>query len=207
MIYSSFAMDFVTLLTTINPVAVVPLFLSAAEGLDEQERRRALRKAIVVAAGILLVFLIAGELLLGALGVSLDAFRIAGGLVLLLIGLRMVFAEIKQPSEKPEVVQAGRDISVFPLATPFIAGSGAILSIVLLTENSLHSWPEQAGTAGTMCLVLILIYAILRAADSIQRILGMTGINVVSRITGLVLTALAMQVMINGLRSVFPGWC
>lgn len=206
MSYTHFWVDFATLLTTINPVGVIPLYLALTEGLEARERARVLRKAILVSVGILLAFLIAGEPLLNALGVTLDAFRIAGGLILLLIGLRMVFADNHEQGSKPEAEKARRDIAVFPLAMPFIAGSGAIMSIVLLTENDLHSLPQQAGTAGTMCLVLILCYAILRAADTIQRLLGSTGINVVARISGMVVTALATQVMINGLRNSFPGW-
>ena len=206
MSYTHFWVDFVTLVTTINPVAVVPLYLALTEGLEAQERTRVLRKATLVAAGILLVFLVAGETVLNALGVTLDAFRISGGLILLFIGLRMVFADGHEQGSTLEAGKVTRDIAVFPLAMPFIAGSGAIMSIVLLTENDLHNLPQQAGTAGTMCLVLILVYAILRVADTIQRLLGWTGINVVSRIMGLVVTSLAMQVMISGLRNVFPGW-
>jgi multiple antibiotic resistance protein len=105
----------------------------------------------------------------------------------------------------PDAAKVPRDIAVFPLAMPFIAGSGAIMSIVLLGENDLHSLPQKAGTAGTMCLVLIIVYVILRAADAIQRLLGSTGINVVSRTMGLIITALATQVMITGVRNLFPG--
>jgi multiple antibiotic resistance protein len=205
MSYSHFWVDFVTLMTMINPVAVIPLYLSVTEGMSARERVMALRKATLVATGILLAFLIAGEPMLNALGVTLDAFRIAGGLILLLIGLRMVFAEARGPASNPDAAKAPRDIAVFPLAMPFIAGSGAIMSIVLLTENDLHSLPQKAGTAGTMCLVLIIVYVILRAADGIQRLLGSTGINVVSRIMGLVVTALATQVMIIGAQNIFTG--
>src|SRR5262249_35192023 len=135
--------------------------------------------------------------------VTLNAFRIAGGLVLLLLGLRMMFDVGHEPEPARETPMASRDIAVFPLAMPLIAGPGAIMSIVLLTANDLHSIPQQAGTAIAMGLVLAVTYAVLKAAAPIHRLLGSTGTNVVARITGLVLTALAVQAMLVGLQNVF----
>ena len=110
----------------------------------------------------------------------------------------------RQPEPTRETDAASRDIAVFPLAMPLIAGSGAITAIVLLTENALHNIPQQAGTAITLCLVLAINYAVLKSAGPIHRLLGSTGTNVVARVTGLVLTALAVQVIIVGCQNVSP---
>jgi multiple antibiotic resistance protein len=205
MIFANFWIDFVTLLVTINPICVIPLYLALTNGLSSAARTSALRRAALVSMAILLIFLIVGEIALSALGVTLNAFRVAGGLVLLLIGLRMVFDEGLWMNPTRDNDTTGRDIAVFPLAMPLIAGPGAIMVIVLLTENNLHSIPQQAGTAITMCLVVAITYAILRAAESIHRLLGSTGTSVVARVTGLVVTALAVQTMIVGFQNLFSA--
>ena len=203
--FTHFWIDFVTLLATMNPIAVIPTYITLTDGLAPTARTRVLRRAILVSAAILLVVLIVGEFYLDALGVTLDALRIAGGLVILLVGLRMVFDDGRQPEPTRETDATSRDIAVFPLAMPLIAGSGAITSIVLLTENDLHNIPQQAGTAITLCLVLVINYAVLKSAGTIHRLLGSTGTAVVARVTGLVLIALAVQVMSVGFQNVFPA--
>ncbi len=142
-----FLVDFVTLLTVMNPVAVIPIYINLTAELQTAERKRVLIRAILVSFGILIAFLIVGEPVLESLGVTLNAFRIAGGIVLLILGMRMIFDE-QGHAHPPQTGQAtSDDIAVFPLAMPMIAGSGAILSIILLTENDLHALQEQASTA------------------------------------------------------------
>jgi multiple antibiotic resistance protein len=202
---SSFWIDFATVLTTINPPAVVPLYLSLTKDLEQRERARVLRKGVLVAAVILLSFIAIGELILNALGVTLDAFRIAGGMVLMMVGLNMVFQDNTTDEQDSRRIHHTTDIAVFPLAMPFLAGSGAILAVVLLTQNDVHGFTDQAGTGVATLLVLFVCYLILRGADAIQRSLGKTGIAVMAKISGLVITALATQVMITGLSNAFPG--
>ena len=203
--FTHFWIDFVTLFTMLNPIHVIPAYLALTGGLEPVSRRKILRRAILVAGAILLLFLILGEIVLSALGVTLNAFRIAGGLVILLIGLRMVFGDDERTEAVTENKSKSRDIAVFPLAMPLIAGSGAIMAIILLTENNLHDVPQQIGTGLTMCLVLALNYVALEAAGPIHRFLGSTGVAVVARVTGLVITAIAVQSIIVGLQNVFPG--
>ena len=163
--FTHFWIDFVTLLAVMNPIAVIPAYITLTDGLAPVARTRVLRRAILVSAAILLVFLIVGEFYMDALGVTLDAFRIAGGLVILLVGLRMVFDDGRQPDPTRETDATSRDIAVFPLA---------------------------------------ITYEVLKTAGPIHRLLGSTGTNVVARVTRLVLTALAVQVIIAGCQNVSP---
>jgi len=144
-------------MATIDPFSVIPVYIGLTHDLTADARSRVLLRAILIAFGILFAFLIVGELALDAMGISVDAFRIAGGIVLLLVGVRMVFAQGTQ-SEPGGDTMAGRDIAVFPLGMPYVAGPAAIMSIVLLTENDLHSIPQQACTPLiSLCLVLTLL--------------------------------------------------
>ena len=200
--FANFWTDVVTLLATIDPFSVIPAYIGLTHELSPDARARTLLRSILIAFAILLAFMIVGELALNAMGVSVDAFRIAGGIVLLLVGVKMVFAQSLQTGPG-EHATAGRDIAVFPLGMPYIAGPAAIMSIVLLTENDLHSIPQQACTLISMCIVLTITYLVLRGAAPMQRILGATGINVMARIMGLVLASLAVQALITGLKNVF----
>ena len=200
--FANFWTDVSTLMATIDPFSVIPVFIGLTHGLTPDARARVLLRAISIAFAILFAFLIVGELALNAMGISVDAFRIAGGIVLLLVGVKMVFAQGTETGPG-EQASAGRDIAVFPLGMPYVAGPASIMSIVLLTENDLHSIPQQACTLISMCLVLTVTYLVLRAATPLQRLLGATGINVMGRIMGLVLASLAVQALITGLRNVF----
>jgi multiple antibiotic resistance protein len=198
-------MDFAMLLTTINPLSAVPWYLGLTEGIQQQERLRILRKATIVSFFILLGFLMVGEIALKLLGVSVDGFRLGGGLVLLIVGLKLVFSDVDLSRDPEEERKFRGDIAVFPMAMPYIAGPAAMTAIVLLTENDKHDLVEQAGTAATMTLVLVITYLILRVADNAHRILGTTGIEVMSRISGIVLSAIATQVIATGAIDLFPG--
>jgi multiple antibiotic resistance protein len=175
-------------LATIDPFSVIPVYVGLTHQLTPNARARVLLRAILIAFAILFAFLIVGELALNAMGISVDAFRIAGGIVLLLVGVKMVFAQGTQTAPG-EHASAGRDIAVFPLGMPYVAGPASIMSFVLLTENDLHSIPQQTCAVISMCLVLTATYLVLRAATPLQRLLGATGINVMGRIMGPVLAA------------------
>lgn len=182
--------DFVLLLVTINPFAAIPVFLSVTSGMSTAERSRMALRACLIASTILLLLLAFGQLFLEKIGVTLPALRIAGALVLLILGLRMVFGEVPggSKSDRP----AG-DVAVFPLAMPMLAGGGSIAAIVALTDHHVNTIAEQAVTATVLMAVMVAIFAVLRSAEAIQRAIGDTGTNVMSRIMGLVLAALAVQ--------------
>ena len=186
----SVSSEFVLLLVTINPFASVPVFLSVTAGMDKAARARTALRCCLIASVILLFLLAFGQLFLEKIGVSLPALRVAGALVLLILGLRMVFGEV--PGGSNSDAPAG-DVAVFPLAMPMLAGGGSIAAIVAMTDHHVNSLPEQLVTAVVMLAVMAVIYLFLRSAEAIQRAIGDTGTNVMSRIMGLVLAALAVQ--------------
>lgn len=186
----SISSEFVLLLVTINPFAAVPVFLSATAGMTAAERNRTALRASVIASVILLFLLAFGQVFLEKIGVSLPALRIAGALVLLILGLRMVFGEV--PGGQGGSTPAG-DVAVFPLAMPMLAGGGSIAAIVAMTDHRVNSLLDQAVTAIVLIAVMAAIFLVLRSAEKIQQAIGETGTNVMSRIMGLVLAALAVQ--------------
>ena len=183
--------EFVLLLVTINPFAAVPVLLSVTAKMTAAERNRTAFRACLIASLILLFLLAFGQLFLEKLGVTLPALRVAGALVLLILGIRMVFGEVQGGSAESDA-PAG-DVAVFPLAMPLLAGGGSIAAIVAMTDNTVKSLAEQAVTAAVLLAVMAVIFAVLRSAETIQKLIGDTGTNVMSRIMGLVLATLAVQ--------------
>jgi multiple antibiotic resistance protein len=197
---------FVVFLVVVEPIGVIPIFIGLTEGATEAERRRMARKGVVIAAAILLVFSLVGGPFLRLMGISIDAFRIFGGLLLFLIALEMVFARPSGSRTSEPEQEEGRhkaDISVFPLAFPFIAGPGA-LATILLAFGPAHDDPLMfAGLLGCVALVLLITLATLYLASPVMRVMGVTGANVINRLFGVVLGALAVQFVIDGLRGSF----
>jgi len=186
------------MLVTVDPIGTVALFVPLTAGLSLRERRAVARKSVFVAGGVLLVFLVAGEVLLAHLGIRLVSFQLAGGIVLFLFGLQMVFGKGVAAEHAAE---PGRDIAVFPLAMPAIASPGAITAVVLLTDNHRHSIAEQGVTTVVVLVVLALTLGLLYAASMIYRFLGSTGANVLIRVLGLVLAALATEQIVAGIEA------
>ena len=183
--------EFVLLLVTINPFAAVPVLLSVTAKMTAAERNQTAFRACLIASVILLFLLAFGQLFLEKLGVTLPALRVAGALVLLILGIRMVFGEVQGGSAESDA-PAG-DVAVFPLAMPLLAGGGSIAAIVAMTDNTVKSLAEQAVTAAVLLAVMAVIFAVLRSAETIQKLIGDTGTNGMSRIMGLVLATLAVQ--------------
>lgn len=195
--------DFVTLFVVINPIGTVPLFIAVTRHEPAQTIRKTALRSVMISAIILLTFVVVGQMLLSALNIELGAFRIAGGLVLLIISLRMVLESTHQPTEEKEGTGDRHDVAVFPLATPFIAGPGAILAAVLLTDHTQYSLSQQVGTTLVMLGVLAIQYVLLLASGTVNRVLGQTGTNVISRIMGLILAALSIETILIGIRTAF----
>lgn len=200
---------FVTFLVVVEPVSVIPIFMALTEGSTEAERRRMARKGVLIAAIILVVFSVIGGPFLRLLNISIDAFRIFGGLLLFLIALEMVFA---RPSgtrtSDPEEAEGKKkaDISVFPLAFPFIAGPGALATILLSFGPATGDPILFGGLLVCVFVVLVLTLLTLYAASPLMRAMGVTGANVVNRLFGVVLGALSVQFVIDGIRaSFFPA--
>lgn len=200
--------QFVTLWVVIDPIGTIPVFVAVTAGLQAPERRRTALTAALTAIGILLFFLICGQFLISALGISLSAFQIAGGIILFLFALTMIFGESKPEQEIDEIKDTHRrkeSPAVFPLAVPSLASPGAMLAIVLLTDNHRFSIAEQAITAGIMAIVCLIAFLLMLAAGAIQRVIGMSGAAVVSRVMGMVLASVAVDNIIEAIRQLLTG--
>ena len=188
-----------TLFVVMDPVGLAPVFVALAGGRPVRDQVRMARRAVRVAGGVLLAFALFGPALLEYLGISLDAFRVAGGLLLLKIAVDMVFAHRERETDEEKAEASLRDdISVFPLAIPLLAGPGAMTSVMILIA-------EARGVPGgffivlaAVAVVLLLAYAALVLASRLARLLGRTGVNVVTRVLGVLLSALAVQYIADG---------
>lgn len=193
---------FVLLWAVIDPIGTVPVFISATSERTRAERRRIALIAALTAAGILLFFIAVGEPVLVAMGVPLTAFQIAGGIVLFLFALTMIFGESK-PENETKMLRTVQDTAVFPLATPSIASPGAMMAVVLLTENQRHTVIDQVSTAAVMVVVVLITYGMMLAAAKIARVIGEGGASVVSRVMGLILASVAATNVLEGLKEYF----
>ena len=192
-----FLRDAVVLLTTIDPVGTVLFFASVTAALEPHARRVLARRAALIAGVVLVAFLALGQLVLGAMHVSLYAFQIAGGLFLLLFGIQMTFGDV---THHPSVEgAAGRDPAVFPLAIPAIASPGALLAVVVLTDNARYSVGAQSLTALVLVAILVLTYLGMRFAGPLLRLIGQSGGAALIRILGMILAALAVEMAVEGL--------
>jgi multiple antibiotic resistance protein len=196
---------FVTLFVVIDPGGLAPLFVALTQGMEPAQRRAVGLRAIVISFVLLTLFGLAGDKVLGFVGISMPAFRIAGGLLLFLTALDMLFERRTQRRE--EKVETLPDPSVFPLATPLIAGPGALATMILLTGQRPGDWLHFAAIHGVMAAVLGVVLVLFLGAGLLQRALGHTGITVVTRLLGMLLAALAVQFVLDGLRAVglVPG--
>lgn len=187
----------------IDPIGTVPIFLREARGLEPDAARKLAGQAVGFAALVLIFFMAAGQLLLEAMGVTLEAFQIAGGILLFLFSLSMVFGESKPSQELRLAKQAGPGRAIYPLAMPSIASPGALLAAVLLTDNHRHAWHSQALTALVMLAVLAATWLLLLTARPLQRLIGIAGTELISRIMGLLLASLAAQQVLTGIGRFF----
>lgn len=197
-----FVSTFVSFFAVIDPIGTVPVFVAVSRHLDEPGKRRMALAATAVAAAILLFFVVAGEIILAAMSVPLPAFKVAGGIVLFLFALTMIFGESK-PEEELRMAKSADDSAVFPLAVPSIAGPGSMLAAVLLTENARFGVVEQALTTMVMLLVLGVTLILMLAATRIQRVIGDSGASVVSRVMGLILASVSVESVLSGIRTYF----
>ena len=188
---------------TIGPLDVAAIFAALTPTATRRARRSMAVRGVLIAAGILVSVALIGEPLLDTLGVSLPALRTAGGILLLLIGIEMVFARSvgghSPTEEETREAAAKQDISVFPLATPLIAGPGAMGAAILLMSNTSGNVLLQAVVIGSLLLVLLGTLIALLLAGEIVRLLGVTGMHVVTRIFGIVLAAMAVQFIFDGI--------
>jgi multiple antibiotic resistance protein len=197
--FEALVTTFVTLFVVIDPIAVAPLFVALTQGMTDAMRRRIALRAILVAFGLLAAFGIAGKALLAGIGIGLPAFRISGGLLLFLMAVDMLFERRTERREK-RAAEEGPDPSVFPLATPLIAGPGALATMILLSSRRSGDPLALLELHLVLVVVLVITYVICRAGGLIERALGHTGVVVITRLLGILLAALAVQFVFDGLR-------
>jgi multiple antibiotic resistance protein len=194
---------FTTFFATISPVDVAMIFAVITKNSSAQEKRSMALRGCFIAFVILLFFALAGKNLLEILGISLAALKFAGGILLLLIAIDMVFARSSGGSSTTEEErlegQDRADISVFPLATPLIAGPGTMGALILLITGAEHDMAQQGIILAMLTLVIVLTFILLIVASQVQKLLGVTGMNVIARVFGVLLAALAVQFMFDGL--------
>jgi multiple antibiotic resistance protein len=199
----------VTMLVTLDPPGLAPIFLSLTRGMSAAERRQVAVRASIIAFCIIGFFGVAGDVVLKALGVSLPAFRIAGGLLLFWIAFEMVFerrTERKQQTADTAITKDHiRNVAAFPLAIPLMAGPGALTATILLAGRA-HGDAVLLITLAVICgLVILCCLAVFLAASSISKLLGVTGNVVLTRLLGVILAALAVQFVIDGVKAAMAG--
>ena len=199
--------QFVLLWAVIDPIGSVPVYMAQTHHLELKQRRAVALKAVAIATSVLLFFLLVGQFLLEAMQIPLPAFQAAGGLVLLLFALTMIFGE-----SKPEVEQKISEeishselanLAVYPLAIPSIASPGAMMALVMLTDNHRYSLIDQATTAGVMLTVMVVTLLLLLSATRIQKLIGNVGASVISRVMGLILAAVAINNLLLGIKNFY----
>jgi len=206
--YDSLFNAFVTLLVTIDPPGLAPLFLALTRGMNSSQRRQVGLRGSIIGFFILALFAVVGAGILSVLGITLPAFRVAGGLLLFFIAFEMVFEKRNDRKEKTADTAITRDhihnIAAFPLAIPLIAGPGAISATVLLSG----SYPTVAGQVALLAIILVavaLTWAVFLLAEPVDRVLGQTGRSILTRLLGVILAALAVQFVADGIKALIAA--
>ncbi len=200
------AQAFVTLFLIVDPVGVIPVFAGLIGRYRERERMRMIRRAVLIACAVLLVFTVFGNLIFSYLGITMYAFRIAGGVLLLIISIEMLFGGKTRTEVSEDMGSQERDdLTVSPMAVPLLTGPGAITSGIMLFQSA-PSGADRAFLCAVVVLVFAVSYGIVANYGVVYRRLGNTGTKVVTRLMGLLLSAIAVQFIIAGVREAFPAF-
>src|SRR6266545_3862238 len=183
--------DFATLWTTIDPIGNVALFAGLTAALTRAERHRTALRAIFYAT-----------IILDAIGIHMHSLKVAGGIILFLFGVQMLFGKMDAKTERSP--EEGRDLAVFPLAVPSIAGPGAMMAVIVLTDNDVYTVPQRIETGVVLVVVLFITYLLLLFSDAILRVIGRQGASVLVRVMGLILCSLAVEIVLTALG--VGGW-
>lgn len=190
------------LIAVLDPIGSVPVYLEATKHFDKEHKRKIAIRASFVAFGILFFFILIGQLILEGMDISLDAFQISGGVILFLFALTMIFGDGKPQREKSNISDY-KHVTVFPIAIPSIASPGAIMAVVLMTDNHIFTFEQQALTTLLVAVVVGLTGLLLMGASFVQAKIGEYGIAVISKIMGLILASYAVQSILSGIRDFF----
>jgi multiple antibiotic resistance protein len=186
--------EFVTLFIVVNPISVLPVFLAVTAGFDTAKQRRVAVIAVLTSFGVLVLFIIGGGFVLEKMGISLRSFQIAGGIILFLVALDMVRGASYAPAGS--VGDQVTSIAIYPIAIPKIAGPGTMLTVVLLTDDHRFDFVQLSLTTGVLAVVLAITLGILLLAAPISRLIGNAGTNIIGRVMGMILVALAVHTVL-----------
>ena len=203
-----FAKIFISVFTIMGPFTVIPTFVSMTEGMSLMQIRHIAARSLMVASSILIVSTIAGEKVFNLLGISLPSFKIAGGILILLMGINMLHAkrsESRATDSELAEAKVKEDISVFPIGTPLIAGPGAISTVILFSTTGGKKFVSVLMVLAAVIISSVGMYYLLRYSRLIYRALGQTGSNIMMRLMGLVLSAMAIEFIIDGIKVSFQG--
>lgn len=198
---STFLLSFAAIFFIVDPIGVVPLFVSMTARNDLAKSRNMAKRACIVATGVMVFFAVFGSVVFQTFNVTLGAFRVAGGILLMITALDMLRAHQASTRTSPEEEQEGEareDIAIVPLAMPLLAGPGAIATAMVLVAQHGSTWQGTAAVVASIVLTMLLAYVLLHGAHGVKRILGRTGIAVLERVFGLILAAIAVQFVFDG---------
>ncbi|MDJ0932428.1 MarC family protein [Breoghania sp.] len=189
--------QFATLFAVVDPVGTIPVFIAVTAFIAPDRRRVVALRAVFFAMVMLIGFLVAGQPVLNAIDVNLTSFQIAGGIVLFLFALTMIFGPSKPDKEVSEISRNDAEWAIYPLAIPSIASPGAMLAVVVLTDNDIYLIGSQMVTAAITVLVLAITLVLMLMALPVQRVIGKAGASIISRVMGLILAAVAVDNVVN----------
>jgi multiple antibiotic resistance protein len=201
-VFNDFIKSFVLIFAVLDPVGSIPIFLQATQKYDNQTKRKIAIRASLIAIVILVFFIVVGQVLLEAMHISLAAFQVSGGLILFLFSLSMIFGHGKS-DDGLEKLEDYKHIAVFPIAIPSIASPGAIMAVVLMTDNHQYTISQQFLTTLVVIFTLLVTMFLLLLAKSIQDKIGQMGILVITKVMGLVLAAFAVESILAGIKNYF----
>ena len=189
--------DFLILWTTIDPVGTLALFASLTARKSKSERRRIALKSTLYAFAVLLGSIVLGQIILTGMGIRLISLQVAGGIILFLFGLKMIFgSSFEGESERPE---KSHDMAVFPIAIPAIATPGAFMAVIVLTDNNVYSIAEQAMTTGVLVVALVITFVVMLLADRILSVIGQNGALILVKVMGMLLAALSVELFMEAI--------
>ena len=197
--------EFVKLWVVIDPIGTLPIFLAVTAGMSAAAARRVAIRGTLVAAGVLIFFVVGGQILLTAMDIELSSFQVAGNIVLFLFALSMIFGESKLEEDEKLLRTGDLERAVYPLAIPGIANPGAMLTVMTLTDNSRFSLSEQAETIVQIVVILGMLLFLLFAASRIIAVIGNAGASVISRVMGLILASVAVDGIVRAMREIIAG--
>ena len=193
---------FIVFFSVIDPIGTVPVFIAVTAGMERAEKMKTALQSVLIATAVLIFFVIAGEPILSSMDIPLPAFEIAGGIVLFLFALTMIFGESKS-EEELKMVASTQNQAVFPLAVPSIASPGAMLAAVMQTQNALYDIAEQVQVTAMMLAVMGVTLVLMLGSSFVYRLIGDAGASIISRVMGLILASVAVASVLDGIKDYF----